>query len=259
MNLRFEIINQKIRQKTNFEKQNEINCLFKFITSEWGSLEKYIIFWNEKNKSIIQSLGKEMECSCQVPEKILEGDYFSIQIYSENNLSTNKIKIDSFIESEECPKKIDIIQEPPKEKCRCHEGVDTENYIIDNVKYKNNKILFYSDNKLIKSIDILDVQLLEKIKNNLSLEVVVDTVLSETSENPVMNKTIYNALLEFLKASDLATIALTGDYNDLKNIPTEFNPTYHNHHVVDVVDYEENINVDLNALLDVLGDEIAKE
>ena len=258
MNLRFEIINQKIRQKTNFEKQNEINCLFKFVTSEWSSLEKYIIFWNDKNKSIIQSLGKEMECSCLVPDKILNGDYFSIQIYAENNLSTNKIKIDSFIESEECPKQVDIIQEPPKQKCGCHEIVDT-NYIIDNVKYKNNKILFYSENKLVKSIDIIDVQLLEKIKNNLSLEVVVDTILSETSNNPVANKTIYNALLEFLKASDLATIALTGDYNDLKNIPTEFKPTHHNHLVVDVIDYEENIDIDLNSLLDLLGDEIAKE
>ena len=65
--------------------------------------------------------------------------------------------------------------------------------------------------------------------------------------------------LEFLKASDLPRIALTGDYNDLINIPEEFNPSHHNHLVVDVVDYEENINVDLNALLDFLGDEIAKE
>ena len=260
MNIEFEIINKKIRQKTNFKQKNDINCLFKFITSDWDSLEKYVIFWNNKGKSIIQSIGKNNESLCKVPDLILNEEYFSIQIYSDDNISTNKIKVDSFIEAEDCFHKIDIIEEQSKEKnCnKCHEGID-ENYIIDNVKYKHNKIFFYSDNKLIETIDIFDSELLNKIKSNLSLEVVVDDVLSENSNNPIANKAVYNALLEFLKISDLSTIALTGDYNDLKNIPTEFNPTHHNHVVVDVVDYEENINIDLNALLDALGDEIAKE
>ena len=118
---------------------------------------------------------------------------------------------------------------------------------------------FDFENRLIDTIDILDEKLLKKIQNGTSLEVIVDTVLSKTSNHAIANKTVYNALLDFLKASDLSKIALTGDYNDLKNIPNEFNPTHHNHIMVDVVDYEENIDFDLGKLLDNLYDEITKE
>lgn len=263
MNLKFEIINKKIKQKTNFEKSDNIICTFRFVTSEWNSLEKYIVIWNEKKKSLISSLGKENKTNYTIPNGFIKGDCFYIQIYTDNNLFTDKIKVDSFIESEQCPHyeqqcPSENNEQQIEEECRCHEGIDT-NYIIDNVKYKDNKILFYSENKLIKSIDILDTKLLEKIQNGLSFEYVVDLVLSEESENAIANKTVYNALLDFLKESDLARIAITGDYNDLKNIPTEFNPSYHNHLVVDVIDYEENIDYDLGKLLDGLYDEITKE
>ena len=48
-------------------------------------------------------------------------------------------------------------------------------------------------------------------------------------------------------------------YNDLKNIPSKFPPTIHTHNTVDINDYEESVDMDLNALLDFLSDEIRKE
>ena len=257
MDLKFEIINNIIKQKTNFQQSDNITCLFKFITSDWKSLEKYVIFWDEQEKSFIQSIGKKEKSSCKIPKEILNKDYFYIQIYANDNFYTNKIKIDSFIEPEHCPHQIEK-KEKQKNKNKCHEGIDTS-LIIDDIDYLDNKIIFYSDKKIVRTIDIVDSNLLNKIKKGTSIEYIVDTILSEDSLKPIANKAVYDALLDCLKESDLSTIAFTGNYNDLKNIPKEFKPKEHNHVVVDVVDYEENINIDLNSLLDLLGDEIAKE
>ena len=50
--------------------------------------------------------------------------------------------------------------------------------------------------------------------------ITVDSALSTTSENPVQNKVITNALNDKADSSSLATVATTGDYEDLINLPT---------------------------------------
>lgn len=50
--------------------------------------------------------------------------------------------------------------------------------------------------------------------------ITVDSTMSNTSENPVQNKVIYNALQDKANSADLATVATTGDYDDLQNLPT---------------------------------------
>lgn len=50
--------------------------------------------------------------------------------------------------------------------------------------------------------------------------VVVDSELSGTSENPVQNKVIKGALDSKANANSLATVATSGNYNDLSNKPT---------------------------------------
>ena len=130
---------------------------------------------------------------------------------------------------------------------------------IDRIDYKDNVFSIYSSNKLIKQVDLFDKVLIKKLIDEQLIEVNVDNELSLTSENPVQNKTITHELNKKQNSSSLPRVAITGDYNDLKNIPNEFNPTHHNHVVVDVVDYEENIDFDLGKLLDILNDEIRKE
>jgi hypothetical protein len=50
--------------------------------------------------------------------------------------------------------------------------------------------------------------------------VTVDTDLSNTSQNPVQNRAITNALNGKADSSSLAAVATSGDYNDLSNKPT---------------------------------------
>ena len=50
--------------------------------------------------------------------------------------------------------------------------------------------------------------------------VTVDSALSTTSQNPVQNRVITNALNEKADSSDLAAVATSGSYDDLSNKPT---------------------------------------
>lgn len=50
--------------------------------------------------------------------------------------------------------------------------------------------------------------------------VTVDSALSTTSQNPVQNRVITNALNEKVDSADLATVATSGSYNDLSDKPT---------------------------------------
>ena len=50
--------------------------------------------------------------------------------------------------------------------------------------------------------------------------ITIDSSLSTTSENPVQNKIITDALNGKANTSDLATVATSGSYNDLSNKPT---------------------------------------
>lgn len=256
MYLNFEINNNIIKKKNiedDYEYKNQ--CSFFFHSKEWNHLEKYAIFWTDKNKSIIRYLGEGCQLQCQIPEELT--DVFSIQVYANDNIKTNKIEIGTTIKQ-------------PKEKCKKPiKKCDTNTIFydiyqqleqkIDSIKYIDNTFYIYSSNKLIKSVNLYDKDLMKKIIEDEIIKINIDTQLSPDSDNAVQNKTIYNELNKKENSANLSKIARTGDYNDLKNIPTEFNPKHHNHVVVDVVDYEENIDIDLNALLDILGDEIAKE
>ena len=56
-------------------------------------------------------------------------------------------------------------------------------------------------------------------KSIRQLSVQVDTQLSPYSNNPVQNQAIYNELSQYIKNDELATVAFTGNYYDLNNIP----------------------------------------
>jgi len=64
-------------------------------------------------------------------------------------------------------------------------------------------------------------------EGNITIEsgsqITVDSELSTSSENPVQNKVITGALNNKANSADLATVATSGNYNDLSNAP--FVPT----------------------------------
>lgn len=251
----FEIKNNKIEKKTiNNDKLDHNFFYFNFLTKEWVHKEKYIIFWIDKNKTVIKSLGKKCKSKISAPKE-LNPKSFLIQIYVDDSIKTDKYTVGVPIEEKEineCSrpsnKTIGLIQ-------KIYDSLDTK---IDDVLYSDNVLKFYANEEVIKTIDLVDKRLIEKILKG-KIDINVDSKLSLKSRNPVQNKVITEELEKKQDSSTLPKVAQTGDYNDLKNIPTEFNPKHHNHVIVDVVDYEENIEFDLGELLDSLYDEIVKE
>ncbi len=52
--------------------------------------------------------------------------------------------------------------------------------------------------------------------------------------------------------SDLSTVARTGSFNDLKDIPTEFTPSKHEHTTHDITDLDDDIDLDFDYLIEEL-------
>lgn len=90
---------------------------------------------------------------------------------------------------------------------------------------KINAFVVASDSRYVKKVvgkglstnDFTDA---EKSKLAGLSNTVVDSALDSTSTNPVQNKKVKEALDLKANASDLATVATTGDYSDLINTPT---------------------------------------
>ena len=57
----------------------------------------------------------------------------------------------------------------------------------------------------------------------------IDSALSTTSENAVQNKVVKAELDNKANSADLSTVATTGSYTDLNNIPSNFTPASHTH------------------------------
>lgn len=88
-----------------------------------------------------------------------------------------------------------------------------------------------ASNEVSVKIDGDTVQLDGQGRLKAAPAVTVDSSLSATSENPVQNKVIKAELDKKTTDSDLATVAKTGDYNDLNNLPeirTNFVPKVKN-------------------------------
>lgn len=57
-------------------------------------------------------------------------------------------------------------------------------------------------------------------------------------------------------SSELSTVAKTGSFNDLKDIPEEFNPSSHTHHSSDIVDLDDTADYDLDIIIEKLIENI---
>lgn len=90
-------------------------------------------------------------------------------------------------------------------------------YVDSSVNAAKNEMKSYADSK--------DAIILQEAKDYADTHgggggtVTVDDELSLSSENPVQNKVITAALDDKVSPSDLATVATTGDYDDLINKP----------------------------------------
>lgn len=249
MNFNFEVNNMILRQKKSQTKLpddlNNLFCSFTFTTPEWKHLEKYVIFWNRKGKSTIRYLGKGSKERCPLPEMVLNDLHFIIQVYANDDVYTQKLKV--FTHQD-----VEISHHHNKNKQEIYDFFKKMENKIDNIVYDEGKFLIYANNTLIKSIDVVDEGLVSRILTNIAPQLVVDTAISEDSDLPVSSRLVYEALQEKVSLSDLSIVAQTGSYNDLTDIPTEFNPAPHTHLKEDIEDFDESVDEDFDDFIDEL-------
>lgn len=253
MYLNFEITNDKIKRKNTEDDYQEKNqCNFFFESEEWRYIEKYVIFWTEKNKSIIRYLGEGCNLACSIPEEI--DDIFSIQVYATDDIKTNKIQVGT-------------TRKEPQGKCKKPiKKCDTTSIFydiyqqleqkIDSIKYVDNTFYIYSSNKLIKSVELYDKNLIKKLIEDQLIKLNVDSELSKDSENALQNKVIYEELNKKENSNNLSRVSRTGNYNDLNNKPKEFPPSKHTHSKEDLDDFDINVDTDIELMLMKVTDDI---
>lgn len=150
-----EIIKINKAYITNVDKYNK--CKFYFDKETWGDKELFVTFVNKDGYSQTVILGKWAETlSCSIPARMLDFDYFNIFCYSKDLFKTNTLKVHN---EQKCTSKqrqrtkaIDYIMDELKTK-------------IDNIVFENNQLKCYSDNQLIDTIYIDNVD--EEIVENL--------------------------------------------------------------------------------------------
>ena len=250
MNLKFEIENGILRYKkprNNIHDDSDgLFSSFVFTTPDWKHIDKYAIFWDKKGKSFIRFLGKGMKERCPTPQEVLNDLFFYVQVYANDNVKTQKIKVFIYdeIPHHHTRKKYD--------KKSLNDFFRQMENKIDNIIYDDNKLLVYANNSLVKTIDIVDEGLLAKIAIGDAPQFIVDEALSETSEHPVSNKIIYEALQEKANINNLSTVAFTGDYNDLINKPTSLPMEPHTHDSSDITNWEDSVEEDFDNFINDL-------
>lgn len=143
-----ELIKVNDRHVVNIDAFNK--CKFYFQKDIWDNKEIFVTFINEYGYSQVIMLGKWAEVlSCTIPDIFLKGKYFRIFVYSKDSFKTNTLKIN--INKKTCS----------TSKTQRHEAI---NYLIDELKTKIDNIVFednqlkcYSNNKLVDTIFIDNV------------------------------------------------------------------------------------------------------
>lgn len=246
MNFEFEVEGNILRQKSHKKSKNDLDnlfCSFVFTTPNWKHIEKYAIFWNRKGKSTIRYIDKGMKGICELPEMVSNDLYFYVQVYANDEILTQKLKVFVFDKATKKPKKPCYEEENLNVFFKKMEGQ------IDYIKYDGGNFLIYSKNKLVKKIDIVDEQLMSRILNGITPEFIIKIATSDESDLPISCKLVYKALREKVNKTDLPLVAITGSYNDLEDIPTEFPPTPHTHISNDVVDFDISVDKDLKDFI----------
>lgn len=225
-------------------------CQFYLDKETWSNSEIFVYFKNYVGYSKIIPLGKYAEVlSCTLPKQMISQPSFKLYIYSKDELKTNEVQI---IPSEICKTKI-------KHDSALNQIVEEINKKIDNIYFEDNQLKCYSNNTLIDTIYIDNVDEavvqqqidlhFQKLNPKIDNIIFIDDNIICYADNEIV------CTIPLL----LSDVAWSGDYNDLNNIPETFNPSQHTHQMVDVTDYEDNVSMDLNILLDLLNDEIRKE
>lgn len=143
----------------NVDKFNK--CKFYFDKNTWEDKELFVTFINKNGYSQTVILGKWDEVlSCSIPNHMLDCDYFKIFCYAKDLFKTNTITVHK--DKQKCTQSqskrhdaIEYLMEKLKTK-------------IDNITFEDNQLKCYSDNNLIDTIyiDNVDEAIIKDLVDN---------------------------------------------------------------------------------------------
>ena len=216
MSINFQINKNKIKNPTIEEDSDKNKCVFSFTSSEWEFLDKYVIFWNEENKTTVKNIGKGSICECLIPDSFKK--IIAVQIYADHNNITDKFN--TLIVIEKHKKKFHFNNNYKRICYNIHE---------DNGGHNQDGIYVDKETESEKSI-------------------IVDSELSFDSENPVQNKVVALALSRKINSNEISDVGKSGEYSDLLN-------TEHTHKKEDISDFDDGVDVRIElALMDITDD-----
>lgn len=157
-----EIIKINKAYITNVDKYNK--CKFYFDKDTWEAKELFVTFINKNGYSQTVILGKWDETlSCSIPSGMLDFEYFKIFCYAKDLFKTNTLKVPNTQKckqpNQKSVKAIDYLMEKLKTK-------------IDNIVFEDNQLKCYSDNNLIDTIyiDNVDKAVVEEVVNSYMID-----------------------------------------------------------------------------------------
>lgn len=210
--------------------QNQVDeeyiCHFTFEGEDWQDKEKFVTFF-VKNKKYTASLGFENECESPIPFAALIGCIINIKVHAEDIITRNQVSLVVLQPKEQ------IIYDCQKQEDYHDVYVEAFNQIstkFDEVRLENNELIFYSSGKKVSQISLANI---ERKQSNWK----------ETDENSsqyIQNKP---SVINNFRYENDNLICLEDD--EIKQTVS----LRHNHQSTDVVDFDEEVDIDLNSLL----------
>jgi len=226
MILEFKVSNEILKKRETpavvDQNTNYYKCKLYMDKKFWQGSLIYATFMNDVGYIETVQLGEYNKLlSCLVPQRIVQGGFFSLYISDDSNYKTNTISVTLTNHYKKARQKCNVISE-------IFEQIDTK---IDDLVYDNYQIKCYSNGELIDVIYI----------GNVDEQMVKDWV--------------YDEMTTF--RSELSDVAFSGSYNDLVDVPETFKPSEHTHLSEDINDLDEVVgDGDTDNLLSALINEI---
>lgn len=154
MILNFEITNQILKRTDHnlivSKSKNYIQIQFKFKTSDWTDLNKFVIFKDSWGDAYTLNLGTECDTTVTVPEEALKGNFFKVTVYGGDRITTDE-------------KTVPIIPSGYTEKIKIPEGTAPDIFVqifnaldekVSEITYNDGVMEIYSNNGLLASYDL---------------------------------------------------------------------------------------------------------
>lgn len=230
IDLYFTITAQNYLQRTDshpikFQVDEEYICHFTFENEKWANVQKFVTFTSKKKK-YTSSLTAENEYSSAIPYEALMNCIINISVHGDDIITKNQISL--------------VVSQPKEEiiyKCTEQENyhdvyAEAFNQIktkFDRAELIDDEIVFYANGKEISRVSL-----------GSRGEQVDWQEQDETSTQYIRNKP--DIIDEFKYEND--NLLCLSDNEVKQSVSLK-----HNHPASDIVDFDEEVDIDLNNLL----------